>query len=126
VIPKLIHRFLDAKEKSEPRVLERGAGASTRDFLFVKDAAEAIVMAADSYDAAEPLNIASGKETSIRDLASTIGKLVGYEGTIEFNGSPEKEDRVVADISRAKKWGWSPRTDLEEGLKRTIEWHCRK
>ena len=123
VIPKFIKKIMTAKKENVPQITERGTGASTRDFLFVKDAAEAIVMAADSYDADEPLNIASGKETSIKELATTIGRLVGYEGKIVFDGSSEKSERIVANITCAKEWGWSPQVDLREGLRSTIKWH---
>ena len=125
VIPALIRKITAAKDERTPSVLERGTGAATRDFLYVDDAAEAIVMAAEKYDSDEPLNVASGKETSIRELAFTIGRLVGYEGTIEFDGRSDSRERVVADITRAREWGWSPTADLETGLRATIEWHSK-
>ena len=125
VIPKLIKKIMIAKEENIPQMIERGTGASTRDFLYVEDAAEAIVVAVDSYDADEPLNIASGKEMSIKDLAFTIGRLVGYDGEVVFDNTPDTPDRFVADITRANAWGWAPKTDLEDGLTATIAWHAR-
>jgi len=123
VIPALIRRMTEAKEKQLPSVPVMGTGNDTRDFLYVDDAAEAIVLAAEKYDSDIPVNIASGKETTIRDLALTIARLVGYGGKVEFDNQPESAERVAADITRAKEWGWSPATSLEKGLLKTIEWH---
>ncbi|MBI5456413.1 NAD-dependent epimerase/dehydratase family protein [Candidatus Kaiserbacteria bacterium] len=125
VIPKLIKKIAAAKREDKPQLLEQG-GASTRDFLFVEDAARAILAAAESYDSDTPLNIASGIEVSIRDLALLIGKIIGYEGVMQFESVAERPDRVVADIRRAKKeLGWTPLVDLETGLRATIAWHER-
>ena len=125
VIPALIQKMIAARDSKLPNVTVMGTGNDTRDFLYVDDAAEAIVMAAGTHDSAEPMNIASGKETSIRDLAFTIGRLIGYEGKIVFEAKRKEVSRSWADISRAKKeLGWSPATDLETGLRATIEWHA--
>jgi nucleoside-diphosphate-sugar epimerase len=125
VIPALIRRFVEARRGGEHVVTLWGTGEPTRDFLYVKDAAEAIITAAERYDAPEPVNIGSGSEVSIRSVAETIAQLVGYSGTIRWDTSqPSGQQRRRLDISRAQReFGFKARTSLPDGLKTTLEWY---
>jgi len=127
VIPALIRKVLEAKQKGEKRIVAWGTGKPTREFLYVEDAAEAIVMATHRYNKPDPVNLGAGFEISIRDLASLICQLVGFDGTVEWDTSkPDGQPRRCLDTSRAKKeFGFEAKTDLREGLKQTIEW-CRR
>jgi GDP-L-fucose synthase len=124
VIPALIRKMLEAERKSENVVLW-GTGKATRDFLYVEDAAEAILLATEEYDDSEPLNIASGSEISIKDLASLIQGLTGYTREIVWDTSkPDGQPRRLFDITRARsEIGFEAKTSLEEGLRRTVEWY---
>ena len=124
VIPALIRKMLEAERKSENVVLW-GTGKATRDFLYVEDAAEAILLATEEYDDSEPLNIASGSEISIKDLASLIQGLTGYTREIVWDTSkPDGQPRRLFDITRARsKIGFEAKTSLEKGLRRTVEWY---
>ena len=126
VIPALIKKMSAAKKDKLPNVSVMGTGNDTRDFLYVEDAAEAIVFAAEKYDSDMPLNIASGKETTIRDLALTIARLVGYGGEVVFESKAGEISRSWADISRSKELGWSPATSLEDGLRKAIDRHTNQ
>ncbi len=126
VIPSLIRRMVDAKRRGESFVEVWGTGKPTRDFLYVEDAAEAIVGAAERCDSPEPVNIGSGIETPIHALATTIARLVGFSGEVRFDPTkPDGAPRRAADTSRARVFGFSPRTDLESGLRMTIAWHLQ-
>lgn len=124
VIPSLIRRVLEAQEKNIPYIEVWGSGGATRDFLYVEDAAEGIVRATELYDSGGPVNMGSGIEVSIKELAEKICFLMGYEGEIRWNNSmPEGQSRRVLDISKAQKeFGFIPTTDFETGLLRTIEY----
>ena len=102
-----------------------GDGSPTREFLYVEDAADAFLAAADRYDGAEPLNIGTGAEISIRELADTIAELTGFDGEIVWDASmPNGQPRRRLDTSRAETLlGWHARTPLREGLERTIAWY---
>jgi GDP-L-fucose synthase len=121
VIPALIRKMVE----SPGRIELWGDGTPTREFLYVEDAAEAIVLAADGYDGEEPVNLGSGEEISIRDLAELIGELVGFEGEIEWDpAKPNGQPRRLLDVTRAERlFGFRARTPLREGLERTIAWY---
>jgi GDP-L-fucose synthase len=124
VIPALIRKFVTARDDGEPAVEVWGTGTPSREFLFVEDAARAIVAAVERYDDANPVNIGTGREITIRDLAELIGKITGYQGTIEWDSSkPDGQPRRCLDTSRAKTlFGFEAEVDLEEGLRRTVDW----
>ncbi len=121
----LMRRFVEATAKGDAEVVCWGSGAPTRDFVFVDDAAEGIVRAAEEIDDATPINIASGQEVSIRALAELLAKVSGYRGRISWDTSKgDGVSRRCLDISRAKALlGWSPRVSLEDGMRRTVEWY---
>jgi len=124
VIPALIRKIEDAMRAGAATVEIWGDGTPTREFLYVEDAAEAIVAAAEKYDGPEPINLGNGREISIADLSHLIGQLMGYEGSFVFdptkpNGQPR---RALAVERAANLLGWRASTSLEEGLRRTIAW----
>lgn len=124
VIPALIRKFVMARENDIPSVTVWGTGNATREFLFVEDAAEAIVRATEQYDEAEPLNIGSGDEISIKELVTLIVELVEYDGLIVWdNSKPDGQPRRCLDTTKAQKYlGFQPQTSLRSGLVRTIQW----
>lgn len=131
VVPAIIRKCLEAKQRGEPRVIAWGTGQVTREFLFVRDAAQGIVTAAERYDDPQPVNLGSGEEIAIRDLVALIATAVGYTGEIVWDGSkPDGQPRRRVDASRAAQaFGWRAVTPLREGLMRTVEWyadHCRQ
>lgn len=125
VIPALIKKCVEAIEAGAPFIEVWGDGSPTREFLYVEDAAEGIALAAERYDGAEPVNLGSGMEISIRDLVETIARLTGYKGDITWDTSkPNGQPRRQLDVSRAEHYfGFRARTSFEEGLRRTIEWY---
>ncbi|MGB8252062.1 MAG: GDP-L-fucose synthase [Anaerolineaceae bacterium] len=125
VIPALIRKCIEAQEKGEKEVVLWGDGSPTREFLFVEDAAEAIISAAEKYDGAEPVNLGAGREISIKDLAELIIKLTGFTGNISWDTSkPNGQPRRCLDTSRAEKYfGFRAQVNFEEGLRQTIEWY---
>jgi GDP-L-fucose synthase len=127
VIPALIRKCLEAKETGWERIEVWGTGKPTREFLFVEDCAEGIVLAAEKYNKSEPVNLGAGFEISIKDLALLIARLTGFNGDISWDASkPDGQPRRMLDTSRAKKeFGFEARVPLEEGLKKTIEWYAR-
>lgn len=124
VIPALVKKFVEAKARHADEVEVWGSGAVTREFLYVTDAARAIVLATERYDKSEPVNIGSGTEISIKDLAEMIARLVGFSGKIRWNTSkPDGQPRRLLDVSRAKKeFGFTAEVPFEEGLRNTIKW----
>ncbi len=125
VIPALIKKVADAKAANAAFVELWGTGKATREFLFVEDAAEGIVRALESYEKAEPVNLGSGMEISIKDLIGVISRLMDYKGEIRWDRTkPDGQPRRMLDISRAEKeFGFRAKTDFETGLKKTIEWY---
>jgi len=125
VIPALIKKCLDAADAGSDEVVVWGTGSATREFLYVEDAAEAIVLAAERYDGAEPVNVGAGQEISIRDLVGLIAKLTGFGGRIVWDASkPDGQPRRMLDTSRAATYfGFVAKTPFEEGLRRTVEWY---
>jgi len=125
VIPAIIRKVVEAMEQSRPEIMLWGTGRATREFLYVDDAAEAICRATALYDDGEPVNVGTGHEISIRDLALLIARLAGFTGEIRFDHArPDGQPRRVLDIGRAKAaFGFSAAIPLEEGLTRTIAWY---
>ena len=128
VIAALIRRFHKAKEKNEKEVIVWGSGESTRDFCYVEDVAEGIVLAAEKYNESEPVNLASGNEVTVKEIAELIKKKIGYKGNIIWDQSkPTGPQRRVVDISKAKKeFGYLVTTNLEEGINKTIQWYKKQ
>lgn len=125
VIPSLIKKFIDAKEEGRDEVIVWGSGKPTREFLYVYDAAEAIILASEKYNKPEPVNIGSSFEISIKDLANLIKKLTGFKGKIVWDKlKPDGQPRRKIDTTRAEKeFGFISKTPFEEGLRRTIQWY---
>ncbi len=124
VIPAMIRKMMDARDAGEGQVVLWGDGTPTREFLFVEDCARGILDAAERYDAAEPVNLGSGTEISICDLAALIAKHTGFEGEIVWDTTkPNGQPRRVLDVSRAREqFGWAAQVPFEDGIGRTIEW----
>jgi GDP-L-fucose synthase len=127
VIPALILRFLEAAATGASEIVVWGDGLATREFLYVDDAARGILLAAERYDDAAPVNLGAGFEISVRDLAVLIAELTGYRGRLIFDASrPSGQRRRAADVSRARDlFGFQAEIGLREGLARTIEWYTR-
>ncbi|HET7011754.1 MAG TPA: GDP-L-fucose synthase [Anaerolineales bacterium] len=127
VIPALIRKFHEAQMAGADAVVVWGDGSPTREFLFAEDAAEGILLAAERYNDPEPVNLGSGQEISIRDLADKIARLVGFEGRIVWDTTkPNGQPRRALDTSRAReRFGFAARTSLDDGLRRTVEWYRR-
>jgi GDP-L-fucose synthase len=128
VIPSLVRKMLEARERSEREVVLWGDGSPTREFLYVEDCAEAISLAAERYDGPDPVNLGSGEEISIRDLAELVAGLTGFEGDIVWDTTkPNGQPRRKLDVSRAEElFGFRAHTSLREGLERTVEWYRAK
>ncbi len=124
VIPALIRKFMAAKQKGEPAVTLWGDGSPTREFLFVEDAARALVLGMEKYDSSDPVNLGSSDEIAIRDLAELVGKMVGFTGEIKWDTSrPNGQERRKLDVTRAEeRFGFRSQVRLEEGLRKTIDW----
>jgi GDP-L-fucose synthase len=123
VIAAMIRKYVEAHERGDEQVVLWGTGKPSREFLFVDDAARALVLAAERLDVSEPVNIGTGTETNIRTLAETIERLVGFEGeTVWDTSRPDGQPRRFLDVSRARElMGFEARVSLEDGLRRTIE-----
>jgi GDP-L-fucose synthase len=128
VIPAQIRKMVEATERGEHEVVLWGDGSPTREFLYVDDCAEAILLAAERYDGPDPVNLGTGSEISIRDLAETIAELTGYEGELVWDTSkPNGQPRRRLDTERAARlFGFHASTPLREGLERTIAWYREK
>jgi GDP-L-fucose synthase len=125
VIPALIRKCLEARERGDDHIVAWGDGSPTREFLYVADAAAGIVLAAERYNQSSPVNLGSGYEISIRDLLETIARLTGFEGKIVWDTSkPNGQPRRCLDTSKAERlFGFTAKTPFEEGLRRMIEWY---
>lgn len=125
VIPALIRKFVEAVKRKQDKVVVWGTGKASREFLYVEDAAEAIILATERYNKPEPINIGSGKEITIHDLVSLIAELTNHKGKIDWDTSkPDGQPRRCLDTSKAKKeFGFEAKTDFREGLRRTIAWY---
>lgn len=127
VIPALIKKCLDAKDSGAPAITVWGTGKATREFLYVDDAAQGIVLAAEKYNGAEPVNLGAHREISIKELAELIVRLTGYRGKIVWDVSkPDGQPRRKLDITRAQKeFGFKAKIELEDGIKKTIQWYLK-
>jgi len=125
VIPAMIRKFIEARDRGERSVTLWGDGSPTREFLYVDDAAEAVVLATEHYESAEPVNAGSGREISIRDLATLIAEKTRFSGEIIWNAAePNGQPRRMLDVSRAaNEFGFRAAMPLEEGLSKTIAWY---
>ncbi len=125
VIPALIRKYIEAQESGQEEVVAWGDGTPTREFLYVADAAEGILLATEHYDGADPVNLGSGFEISIKDLSELIAKLVGFEGRLVWDTSkPNGQPRRALDTSRAERsFGFKAQVAFEEGLRETVEWY---
>lgn len=124
VIPALIRKAVQAQERRDRELPVWGDGSPTREFLYVEDAADGIVSAAEKYDGDQPVNLGSGYEISIKNLAEMIVRMTGFEGTLVWQtDKPNGQPRRGLDVSRAREYfGWSAQVPFEEGMRRTIEW----
>ena len=125
VIPALIRKVIDAKLRGDDHIVAWGTGAASREFLYVEDAAEGIVLAAERYDGADPVNLGAGHEIVVRDLVQVIARLCEFEGEVRWDTSqPDGQPRRMLDTSRAReRFGFEASTDFETGLRRTIDWY---
>jgi GDP-L-fucose synthase len=125
VVPALIRKCLEATARGDSAVVAWGDGSPTREFLYVDDAAEGLLLAAERYDDAAPVNLGSGVEVSLKALVDTIARLTGFSGRVEWDATrPNGQPRRLLDTSRAERaFGFRARTSLEDGLRRTIEWY---
>jgi GDP-L-fucose synthase len=128
VIPALIRKCVEARYSGAPSIAVWGDGSPTREFLYVEDAAEGILLAAERYDGAAPVNLGSGREMSIRDLVGTIARLTGFSGGVVWDASqPNGQPRRCLDTTRAEAlFGFRARTPFEAGLRKTVSWYEAK
>ena len=124
VIPALIRKMVEAKENNAPEVEIWGTGKASREFLYVEDCAEGLALAAEKLTDSEPVNLGTGREVLIKDLAGIIAKACGYEGALRFNpNQPDGQPRRSLDTARAaERLGFKAQMGLEEGLKKTVDW----
>lgn len=127
VIPALIKKVADAQKADQNFIEIWGTGNASREFLYVEDAAEAIVLATEYYDRSEPVNIGAGFEITIKELAQMICRLMDFRGNINWdNSKPDGQPRRMLDTSRAQKeFGFKSKTSFEEGLRKTIDWYLK-
>jgi GDP-L-fucose synthase len=125
VIPALIKKCVDARDASAPFIEVWGTGSASREFIYVDDAAEGIVLAAEHYDQPEPVNLGVGAEITIRELVELIVKLTGFQGEIRWDATkPDGQPRRALDTTRARDaFGFTARTSFEDGLRQTIQWY---
>ncbi len=128
VIPALIRKCIEAQEAGESEVVVWGDGSPTREFLYVEDAAEGILLAAEHYNQSLPVNLGSGNEIAIKDLAEMIARLTGFSGKLVWDtGKPNGQPRRALDTTRAEQmFGFRAQTNFEEGLRRTIDWYRQR
>lgn len=127
VVPAMIKKFVDAKLRNDKHVVVWGTGKATREFVYVEDCAEAIILAAERYNKPDPVNIGSSFEISIKELAELIKKIVGFEGEIIWDATkPDGQPRRKLDTHRAEKeFGFKAKTSFSEGLKKTVDWYLK-
>ncbi len=125
VSPALSTKCVEAREAGAPEIVVWGTGNASREFLYVADAAEAIVLAAERYDGAEPVNVGAGFEIKIKDLVPLIAKITGFQGKIVWDATkPDGQPRRMLDTSRAEKFfGFKAKVGFEEGLRETVAWY---
>lgn len=123
VLPALLRKFIEAKQNNKQEVTIWGSGTPMREFLFVDDLAEACLFLMESYNGVETVNIGTGEDVSIKELAETIMKIVGFEGHLIFDASkPDGAPRKLLDVSKINTLGWKHQTSLEEGIQKTLNW----
>jgi GDP-L-fucose synthase len=127
VIPALIKKCMDAKRNKDDHITVWGTGKASREFLYIEDAADAIILATEKYDRLEPINIGSGVEITIKELVEIITELTGFSGSILWDTTkPDGQPRRCLDVSNAEReFGFVAKMDFEEGLKKTIEWYIQ-
>jgi len=127
VIPALIKKCVDAVRDGEKQIVIWGTGSASREFLYVEDAAEGIVLAGETYDGYAPVNLGTGMEITIRELVEIIAELTGFDGQIQWDTTkPDGQPRRCLDVTRAEKeFGFKAKVGFREGLRRTINWYTR-
>lgn len=127
VIPAMLRKFHDAKARGDREVVLWGDGSPTREFFYVEDCAEGILLAAERYQSSDPVNLGSGDEIGMKDLAETVKKLVGFSGAIVWDSTkPNGQPRRRLDVSRARdQFGFVAKTKLADGLAKTYDWWCK-
>jgi GDP-L-fucose synthase len=124
VLPAFIRRFVEATEKSAPAETLWGTGAPKREFLHVDDLANAVLIASEKYDSSMHLNIGSGEDLSIKELAELVADIAGYKGEIKWDSSkPDGTPRKVLDVTKAKSLGWAPAISLRDGIASAMNWY---
>lgn len=124
VMPALIAKFVSAKKENKSQVEVWGTGKVKREFLYVEDLAKAVVFLMQNYQGNTPLNVGTGEDVSIYDLANLVKEVVGYKGKLVFNTKyPDGTPRKLLDVSRIKKLGWEAKTPLKEGIEKTVKWY---
>jgi GDP-L-fucose synthase len=127
VLPGLIRRFHDAKEKSAPSVTVWGTGTPLREFLHVDDLARACLFLLEHYDEPEPINVGTGTDLTIRELAEMVADVVKYEGRLQFDAEkPDGTPRKLLDVSKIQTLGWRAEIALHEGLNQTYSWYVEQ
>jgi GDP-L-fucose synthase len=123
VLPALMRKFHEAKVNGDPTVTVWGTGTPLREFLYVDDLADALIFLMNHYSAVDFINVGTGQEISIRELALTIQAVVGYRGELAFDATkPDGTPRKLMDNSRIAAAGWQPKTDLKTGIEQTYSW----
>jgi GDP-L-fucose synthase len=126
VLPVLIRKFIEAKQSGSGKVTLWGSGSPLREFLHVDDLAKAVVLCMDKYDDSKQINVGSGQEVSIKDLADKISKAVGFSGEISWDSSkPDGTMRKILDSSKIADLGWKPLISLDQGIASTVEWYLQ-
>ena len=124
VLPAFIRRFVEATEKNAPTETLWGTGAPKREFLHVDDLANAVLIASEKYDSSMHLNIGSGQDLSIKELAELVADIAGYKGEIKWDSSkPDGTPRKVLDVTKAKSLGWAPAITLRDGIASAMNWY---
>ena len=128
VVPAIIKKFVDAKNRRDQKIVAWGTGEATREFLYVEDAAEGIILATERYNKSAPVNLGTGKEIKVKDLVYLIKDLVGFQGGVEWDTSkPDGQPRRMLDTTRAKEeFGFEARIDLKTGLRETVRWYLEQ
>ena len=126
VLPALMRKIHEARVSGASHMTVWGSGAPRREFMHVDDLADACLFLMRHYDSADPINVGCGQDLTIRELAQTLARVIGFEGLFEFDGSkPDGTPRKMLDVSRLHALGWRPRIDLETGVAATYEWYCK-
>jgi GDP-L-fucose synthase len=127
VVPALLRRFSEAVDGNLPEIVIWGSGEPRREFLHVDDLADAALFLMDKYDLPEPVNVGTGEDLTIRELAEMIGRLAGYRGKLLFDLSkPDGTPRKLLDVSKINDLGWKARIPFEDGLEKTLQWYRRQ